>query len=686
MNQMGSGSTKQSGNQQVEPESEKRQEPKIENSPLQNPSTSNNENPLVSVGRREHGEVVTGMSLEEYSKNFPLLRETFKAILEIIQAVQGVKESDLSNSEVLSGLDNEAICLLQFTQTQPSKLHILADFVVDHQGPEALHKITEQLYTSYLTTADTGKAIVAIKGHATVNSKNDNVADAAVTALEWFLSCIQNFADTHDAFCLACGKTGMIPLYVEMCEEIVADGTDADTGKVTLSKKELRILEVALSVVYNLSRRPGNKVHFRGCNAVVTLLRFSKLAKSSAGFAIPAVALLTLAYLIDEESNRLIMTDGSLIQFLISLLNKAIKSPERRFFGYSTVELADGLSHIAVNDSNKRVLGEKGAIQALVAMIKDSKDEREKVHAANALWTLAFDEANKELIKQKGGLDVLRSLQQSQNPDLQQAATGALWEISGKQERRASSRADETHDHVMISYQWDVQKRVVELKNQLQAAGYKVWIDLDDMCGSTLEAMARAVENACAVLVCVSHKYKESPNCRSEAEYAYQQRKTVIPLMMEENFKPDGWLGIIVGTKLWFDFRGHEIAHASIEKLKKELGNRGKRANVNESLVVHKHTDEVDSVPPVPKHTTTAESTVSGWTAEDVQNWLTKIGLLDTCQQAIPQLSGQILMSLHELRQECPEYFYKSLERDLNLQNVFNVFKFRDELSKLLTS
>ena len=155
--------------------------------------------------------------------------------------------------------------------------------------------------------------------------------------------------------------------------------------------------------------------------------------------------------------------------------------------------------------------------------------------------------------------------------------------------------------------------------------------------------------------------------------------------MMEENFKPDGWLGIIVGTKLWFDFRGKEIIHTSIEKLKKEVGNRGKRANVNESLVVHKYADEVDSVPPVPIDTTTAESTVSGWTAEDVQNWLTKIGLLDTCRQAIPQLSGQILMSLHELRQECPEYFYKSLERDLNLQNVFNVFKFRDELSKLLS-
>jgi len=30
-----------------------------------------------------------------------------------------------------------------------------------------------------------------------------------------------------------------------------------------------------------------------------------------------------------------------------------------------------------------------------------------------------------------------------------------------------------------------------------------------------MEAMAEAVEKAAVVLVCLTHKYKESPNCRS---------------------------------------------------------------------------------------------------------------------------------------------------------------------------
>ena len=79
--------------------------------------------------------------------------------------------------------------------------------------------------------------------------------------------------------------------------------------------------------------------------------------------------------------------------------------------------------------------------------------------------------------------------------------------------------------HVMISYQWDVQKLMIQLKSKLQAEGYKVWMDIDEMGGSTLESMATAVENASVVLVCVSQKYKESPNCRSGKKNFKSQMK-----------------------------------------------------------------------------------------------------------------------------------------------------------------
>ena len=44
-------------------------------------------------------------------------------------------------------------------------------------------------------------------------------------------------------------------------------------------------------------------------------------------------------------------------------------------------------------------------------------------------------------------------------------------------------------------------------------------------------------------MVCygISQAYKESTNCRLEAQYAFQREKDMVPLMMEEGYKPKGW-------------------------------------------------------------------------------------------------------------------------------------------------
>ena len=69
--------------------------------------------------------------------------------------------------------------------------------------------------------------------------------------------------------------------------------------------------------------------------------------------------------------------------------------------------------------------------------------------------------------------------------------------------------------HIMISYQWANQKSLIKIRDELKKNGYNVWMDIDQMGGSTLAAMADAVERASVVLVCMSQKYKDSPNCRA---------------------------------------------------------------------------------------------------------------------------------------------------------------------------
>ncbi|KXZ56698.1 hypothetical protein GPECTOR_1g629 [Gonium pectorale] len=121
--------------------------------------------------------------------------------------------------------------------------------------------------------------------------------------------------------------------------------------------------------------------------------------------------------------------------------------------------------------------------------------------------------------------------------------------------------------HIMISYEWGSQQKALMIKEALEARGLLTWMD-----GSTLEAMALAVEGAVAVLLCISKRYKESQACRAEAEYAYQQRKRIVPVMMERGYRPTGWLGILIGTKLYFDCSERRLIPARVMALERELG------------------------------------------------------------------------------------------------------------------
>ena len=73
------------------------------------------------------------------------------------------------------------------------------------------------------------------------------------------------------------------------------------------------------------------------------------------------------------------------------------------------------------------------------------------------------------------------------------------------------------------SYQWDVQPVVKRIVTSLQRRKYAVWVDIQCMKGSVMDAMSEAIDGAELMLLGVSLKYKESANwcaLQSAAVYA----------------------------------------------------------------------------------------------------------------------------------------------------------------------
>ena len=161
------------------------------------------------------------------------------------------------------------------------------------------------------------------------------------------------------------------------------------------------------------------------------------------------------------------------------------------------------------------------------------------------------------------------------------AATGTKAAAAAAAAAASGTDGGEAAEHVMLSYNWGHQDVIKRINRALQARGYSVWIDIEKMQGSTVEAMADAVEDAAVVCYGISQAYKESTNCRMEAQYAMQQQTDMIPLMLEESYRPKGWLGMILGVRLWYGFYGTTLAskgafEGKMEELCRELGERGK--------------------------------------------------------------------------------------------------------------
>ena len=412
-------------------------------------------------------------TLTRYKMNYPEQAEDFQKVFENMQVLRNtMTNSSTRNDRYSKDVETAILNLLTIcndihtsTGTLASKKMRVLDCLVEIQAAKLLQRLTQNYFQDFYEKR--GKFVFFF--------------------LQLVPGTMHNITDFHDGFCSTSGQAGVVPMCLENIVRLDRENDNWQSGNT--ESEPLQLIGHCLGILHNISRRLRDRGLFP--DSEETLLYFAMVKNSQ----VAPLVLLCLAYLVNEDSNHLISPDENLLCFIITLLNEAYQSKNRRWNEYSTTELAEGLSHLAINDNNKKILSQNGAIRVVTAILKTSNDDEETASGARALWMLAFDDTNKDVIRQQEGtLHSLRPLHHNTNPEVQKAAAGALWEIEGKKARNNADKTEgTTGNHVMISYQWDAQEVLVKVKNKLQASGYRVWMDLERMGGSTLEAMARAV-------------------------------------------------------------------------------------------------------------------------------------------------------------------------------------------------
>ncbi|CAF4160657.1 unnamed protein product [Rotaria socialis] len=114
--------------------------------------------------------------------------------------------------------------------------------------------------------------------------------------------------------------------------------------------------------------------------------------------------------------------------------------------------------------------------------------------------------------------------------------------------------------YVMISYCEDDIEICQRIYDTLKTSTpYHLAMDKYNMYSASPAVVASIAEKADVVVMCLSNKYRLSTVCRLAAEYIKKRQRPIIPVIVEANYKPTGWLNIAVGVRRFIDFTNDDL-------------------------------------------------------------------------------------------------------------------------------
>ena len=374
------------------------------------------------------------------------------------------------------------------------------------------------------------------------------------------------------------------------------------------------------------------------------------------------------------------------------------------------------LLDLVQNDEVKKEFMKQNGLTPIIKLAKETKDDALPFAIT---YAMTFNgDARKVINQDQEFVALVKELRESEHKDVSRMAHGIMWKLEGEEkfkkeeeqkakekEKESESKPKENSDDkdgkkydIMISYCWAQKALCHQINDRLEQDKYNVWLDRDEMHGSIIERMAEAIEQAKVVLICMSSNYKNSINCKAEAEYAFSRKSNIVPLIVEPQYKADGWLGFMAGSKIYVDFadkEGEEFEKA-YELLIGELKHNGLDEtegdkNKTESSTTQEPTPkpeepkEEPEPPPIQTREYLTLGPVSMWNDEHVKEFL----IDNKLEQLVPvceSMDGETLMELHHLCQTIPDKMYGIVNnpKEEHPVSLANFLKFISKLKKYL--
>ncbi|CAM4981415.1 unnamed protein product [Rotaria socialis] len=396
-----------------------------------------------------------------------------------------------------------------------------------------------------------------------------------------------------------------------------------------------------------------------------------------------------LAIIMNEADIKQLQNSARITAIFISFINDAINGgiPYEARLHNSLRSLKVLTQHDQIR---KELIKQKGDSVFLRCVVEDQFNIlKAKLPSLEILLTLAFNKDFAISLRDNiTFMNHIRSLALSSERSLQLVATALIWKLEKNfettikivQERAPPSsswvKTKKQYD-IMISYSHSDKKLCHHILDLLEKDQLRVWIDsrlIDDV---TFDSAVEAIENAEFVFICMSDAYKQSPLCELEATYAVKCQCHIIPLVMTDNYKPDGWLGILTSALVNIDF-----SKLNLDKAYQELKNQINLIHSNDSYsaaapqnqMYYNHSSQLDCVTPTTVSTMKMKKNLCSiaeypycidmWTEDHVTSFLLAKEL-DILLPTFEGMNGRLLHNVYDMCISSQQVMFSLLKEDV---------------------
>lgn len=213
---------------------------------------------------------------------------------------------------------------------------------------------------------------------------------------------------------------------------------------------------------------------------------------------------------------------------------------------WSLINILKALYHLSVSDKLKYDIYFRNGLNKCIRVIIYNGNDVEREYSVLLLWQLCFDkQIATDVLNDSDLYNYINALSSDTLVDrgLQENAAGLVWVLKNSNNDEKPKimptteppAIDETtvkspepeapktpveapnwsadainRKHIMISYNRDSRDLCLAIKAELEKDGFLIWIDVEDISGSSLESMANAIENS--VFFILFNKFEKKLN------------------------------------------------------------------------------------------------------------------------------------------------------------------------------